>query len=87
MTREGPQTQAMPPRAPLQMQAQDLARAPHRRVAAPARRSWGWRLAVFGPALIGTAFLIYGLYGWLAGSGMTGLEWALLTMIGATLFG
>ena len=81
--RAAPDLQAMPPRAPLSMQAQDLGRAPQQRQA-QAKRHWGWRLAVFGPALIGTAFLIYGLYGWLAGSGMTGLEWALLTMIGAT---
>ncbi len=78
------QLQAMPPRAPLQMQPQDLSNAPKRRPAPAARRSLWWRLAVFGPALIGTALLIHGLYGWLAGSGMTGLEWALLTMIGAT---
>tara|TARA_R110002049_G_scaffold23781_6_gene84695 strand:- start:82746 stop:84662 length:1917 start_codon:yes stop_codon:yes gene_type:complete len=84
--------QDMPPAAPLTMLAQDLSRAPQRRVQAGPhaaagqrpRRSYGWRLAVFGPALIGTALLLYGLYGWLAGAGMTGLEWALLTMIGAT---
>ncbi len=75
----------MPATAPLVMQAQDLAQAPiaRSRSVAPAR-SLGWRLAVFGPALVGTALLLYGLYGWFAGSGMTGLEWALLTMIGAT---
>lgn len=85
MTRDPHLNQAMPPPAPLSMQVQDLAHAPK---AAPldraAPKSLGWRLAVFGPALIGTALLLYGLYGWLAGSGMTGLEWALLTMIGAT---
>ncbi len=81
---KAPVLQAMPPRAPLSMQAQDFAQAPTERHTTPAKQSSGWRLAVFGPALIGTAFLIYGLYGWLAGSGMTGLEWALLTMIGAT---
>lgn len=77
--------QAMPPRAPLHMQPQDLGHAPApRKRTAPTRRSRLWRLAVFGPAFIGTAFLIYGLYKWLAGMGMTGLEWALLTMIGMT---
>jgi len=84
MSLDSPQVQAMPPRAPLVMRPQDLAQAPKRRAVVPTQRSLKWRLAVFGPALIGTAFLIYGLYGWLAGSGMTGLEWALLTMIGAT---
>ena len=76
---------AMPPKAPLEMRAQDLRRAPQRRATAPApARPTLWRLAVFLPALIGTALLVYGLYGWLAGAGMTGLEWALLSMIGAT---
>ncbi|MGJ8617672.1 MAG: glucans biosynthesis glucosyltransferase MdoH [Sulfitobacter sp.] len=77
--------QSMPPAAPLDMQAQDLAHSPIARPRGDApRRSLGWRMAVFVPAIIGTALLVYGLYGWLAGSGMTGLEWALLTMIGTT---
>lgn len=78
---------AMPARAPLDMQPQDFNVQPLLRgvTAMPvARRSAVWRLAVFGPALIGTAMLVYGLHGWLAGAGMSGLEWALLTMIGAT---
>ena len=84
MTLPATDLQAMPPRAPLDMRPQDFSRPASQRHATPPRRTLGWRLAVFGPALIGTAFLIYGLYSWLAGSGMTGLEWALLTMIGAT---
>lgn len=82
---EAPLHIAMPPRAPLEMRAQDLTAAPKRRASAPspARPIW-WRVATFVPALIGTAFLVYGIYGWLSGAGMTGLEWALLTMIGAT---
>ena len=80
-------TTAMPERAPLAMAAQDFKARPKARQAAAVptvqRRSF-WRLAVFGPAVIGTALLVYGIYGWLAGAGMTGLEWALLTMIGAT---
>ncbi len=85
MTRGPEITQDMPTAAPLDMTPQDLSHAPvaRQRSVAP-KRSLGWRLAVFGPALVGTALLLYGLYGWLAGSGMTGLEWALLTMIGAT---
>ncbi len=80
-----PQPQAMPPRAPLVMEAQDLAKAPARRAtsAAPDRPAI-WRVAVFFPALIATLCLMYGMYAWLAGAGMTGLEWALLCMIGAT---
>ncbi|MGB3245176.1 MAG: glucans biosynthesis glucosyltransferase MdoH [Sulfitobacter sp.] len=84
MNASGPLIQAMPPRAPLSMLAQDLALAPKRRQGATPRRSFAWRLAVFGPAIVGTALLIYGLYGWLATNGMTGLEWALLSMIGAS---
>ena len=75
---------AMPPRAPLAAPEQVLARTLARSDAvtpAPARR---WRLATFLPALIGTALLMYGLYGWLSQSGMSGMEWALLSMIGAT---
>jgi membrane glycosyltransferase len=75
----------MPAPAPLRMDVQDFATAPDVRVApTQAPRLSMWRLAVFGPALIGTALLVYGIYGWLSGAGMTGLEWALLTMIGAT---
>ena len=79
-----PQPFDMPPRAPLRITPQDLGTAPKPARTGPRTKSLGWRLATFGPALIGTALLVYGLYGWLAGSGMTGLEWALLTMIGAT---
>lgn len=75
----------MPPPAPLEMEAQDFTAAPQTRSdGGRAPQSAIWRLAVFGPALIGTALLIYGIYGWLSGAGMTGLEWALLSMIGTT---
>ena len=85
MIERHPQPFAMPARAPLSMAIQDLRTAPQTRSPARAsRRSFLWRLAVFGPALLGTAVLVYGLYGWFAGKGMTGLEWALLSMIGAT---
>lgn len=85
MTLSAPIHHHMPTAAPLAMQAQDLGHAPATRTCNNVpRKSLGWRVAVFGPALIGTALLLYGLYGWFADSGMTGLEWALLTMIGAT---
>ena len=75
----------MPPRAPLDMRPQDLSVAPRsRQSASQTTRPTFWRLGVFGPALAGTALLMLGLHGWLIGGGMTGLEWALLTMIGAT---
>ena len=78
---------AMPPKAPLEMKEQDFRAKPRvckvsETPASP--RAVFWRIAVFGPALFGTAMLVYGLYGWLSGAGMAGLEWALLTMIGAT---
>lgn len=76
---------AMPPPAPLAMAPQDLAKAPTQRPTGRVTASSAqWRVAVFLPAIIATAGLMYGMYGWLAGSGMTGLEWALLMMIGAT---
>ena len=76
----------MPARAPLAMQPQDLSALPdaiHPVTGLAARRS-GWRWAVFGPAVAGTAVLMYGIYLWLAGAGMTGLEWVLLALVGAT---
>lgn len=75
---------SMPPAAPLEAQEQVLAQTPTRSGVQSPPRARKWRLATFGPALIGTAFLMYGLYGWLAQSGMSGMEWALLSMIGAT---
>lgn len=84
MMKQTPTDDTMPNRAPLSMQVQDFSRPPARRASVTQPRSLTWRLAVFGPALIGTGLLMYGLYGWLAGAGMTWLEWALLSMIGAT---
>ena len=76
----------MPPRAPLDMIVQAFDKAPQITMSPPARSktSLRWRLAVFLPALIGTALLVNAIYGWLADTGMTGLEWALLGMIGMT---
>ena len=77
--------QTMPHRAPLEMRPQDFGAAPERRAGTTAgSRPTFWRLAVFVPALIGTALLIKAMHGWLISGGMTGLEWALLSMIGAT---
>ena len=76
----------MPKSAPLEMHTQSFRQRPSQIVSPPShgKRSLGWRLAVFVPALIGTALLVHALYGWLAETGMTGLEWALLSMIGMT---
>ncbi|MEQ6250156.1 glucans biosynthesis glucosyltransferase MdoH [Sulfitobacter sp. HNIBRBA3233] len=82
-----PLREDMPPLSPLAAEPQVLARAPERRSsphAAPARSGFFWRLATFLPAMIGTGLLMFGLFSWLARDGMTGLEWMLLTMIGAT---
>lgn len=85
MSQALPTQHAMPARAPLSMAVQDLRAVPVSRVrATPQSRSAPWRLAVFGPALILTGLLVYGLYGWFSAKGMSGLEWALLCMIGAT---
>ena len=75
---------AMPPRAPLEMLAQKLHQhAPDANAHnEPSRSSLAWRIALFGPALVGTFLMLKGLYGWFAETGMSGLEWVLLSMIG-----
>lgn len=76
---------AMPAPAPLVADPQALDRVcatgPVTRRTARTRR---WRFATFAPALAGTALLMYGLFGWLARDGMTGMEWLLLSLIAAT---
>jgi len=74
---------AMPARAPLAGLEQSLGQMPPPAAQQPKAGS-GWRAATFGPALLGTALLMYGLYRWLANGGMSGMEWILLSMIGAT---
>ncbi|MEX0366828.1 MAG: glucans biosynthesis glucosyltransferase MdoH, partial [Ruegeria sp.] len=75
---------AMPPRAPLAMPAQDFARAPDRSDAGTDRQDPIWRMAVFLPALAITGLTLWGLYGLFETSGMTGFEYVLLTLIGLT---
>lgn len=77
----------MPALSPLEMPEQDFS-APHPRGRmVPVRRSagvWLWRGAVFLPALITTTVLLFGIHGWLANGGMSGLEYTLLALIGIT---
>ena len=73
----------MPSPAPLVMPAQDFGNTPLARDVTRGGHPI-WRLSVFVPALIGTALLIWGLHGVLMQSGMTALEWVLLSLIGAT---
>ncbi|MEH6646093.1 glucans biosynthesis glucosyltransferase MdoH [Sulfitobacter sp.] len=75
---------SMPPASPLDAQEQSLGQQPQQAAHIAAVPTTGWRAATFVPAVIGTALLVYGLYGWLAQGGMSGMEWALLSMIGAT---
>ncbi len=75
---------AMPARAPMDAQEQTFGKAPMPAFADRPTTGPAWRAATFWPALIGTALLMSGLYGWLANGGMSGMEWALLSMIGAT---
>lgn len=75
---------AMPPRAPMEAREQTFGTAPLPAFADRPSAGPAWRAATFWPALIGTALLVAGLYGWLANGGMSGMEWALLSMIGAT---
>lgn len=73
----------MPPAAPLAMPQQDFRARPTPRFLERGG-SVLWRLAVFVPALIGTALLMWGLHGVLMQAGMTLLEWVLLSLIGLT---
>ncbi|MEM8653429.1 MAG: glucans biosynthesis glucosyltransferase MdoH [Pseudomonadota bacterium] len=75
---------AMPPRAPLEMPAQDFARAPSQADAGTDRQDPIWRMAVFLPALAITGFTLWGLYGLFEMSGMTSFEYVLLALIGLT---
>lgn len=73
----------MPAPAPLLMPKQDFYRSPLARDVTRGGHPI-WRLSVFIMALIGTALLRWGLHGVLMQSGMTALEWVLLSLIGAT---
>ncbi|MEP0962401.1 MAG: glucans biosynthesis glucosyltransferase MdoH [Roseobacter sp.] len=77
---------AMPPHAPLEMQAQTFHQVPEKtqRKAFAPETSRRWRVALFLPAFVGTILLLRGLYGWFAEAGMSNLEWVLLAMIGLT---
>ncbi|WP_299415416.1 glucans biosynthesis glucosyltransferase MdoH [uncultured Sulfitobacter sp.] len=74
----------MPPKASLPAREQALGIAPAQRDGTPTHPRNIWRTATFVPAVMGTALLMWGLYGWFASGGMSGLEWILLSMIGAT---
>ncbi|MEO0632500.1 MAG: glucans biosynthesis glucosyltransferase MdoH [Pseudomonadota bacterium] len=76
---------AMPPPQPLAMPPQDL-RAPVPAVHdAPPSAPW-LRAAVFGPAVMGTAGMLWALHVLFAAAGHTWLEYVLLGLIGATFF-
>ena len=76
-------TTHMPPPSPLAMPAQNLRRGTQAVHPAPARAPLQ-RLAVFVPALLGTAAMIWGLHTLFAANGTTWLEYMLLALIGAT---
>ena len=75
---------SMPPRAPLDMPAQDFSRAPSQADAGTERQDPIWRMAVFLPALAITGLTLWGLYGLFEMSGMTSFEYVLLALIGLT---
>lgn len=74
----------MPPRAPLAMPEQDFRHAPDIAQPARARRHPVWRMAVFLPAVLATGLLLWALHDLFAAGGMSGLEYVLLVLIGAT---
>ncbi|MEO1556475.1 MAG: glucans biosynthesis glucosyltransferase MdoH, partial [Pseudomonadota bacterium] len=74
----------MPARSPLAMPMQSFSAAPEMAVTAPAQQAPLWRIAVFAPAFITTALMVWGLHGVFASGGMSGLEYVLLTLIGLT---
>ena len=74
----------MPKRAPLAMPMQDFAAAPDVVVTAPVKRAPFRRVAVFVPALVTTALMVWGLHSVFESGGMSGLEYVLLTLIGLT---
>ena len=74
----------MPPLAPLDVVVQDLRRhnatqTLHR----SGRPTAAWRAAVFVPALMATAALLFAIHGWLSTGGMSWLEYGLLFLIGS----
>lgn len=79
----------MPPKSPLEMPVQDLARA-YRDAAAPDmsphRDALLWRLAAFGPATLATLGLLWVMWGWFEADGFTGLETTLITLIAFNFF-
>lgn len=72
----------MPPRAPLRMAPQRFDTCPDEPRQLRARASWLWRTGLFAPALFGTFLLLYGLHGWFMQTGMSWLEWSILSLIG-----
>ena len=74
----------MPLRAPLAMPEQDFSAAPQAAPHVQDKRDPLWRIAVFVPALVTTALMIWAFYGLFETAGMTTLEYFLLTLIGMT---
>ncbi|MCR9125878.1 MAG: glucans biosynthesis glucosyltransferase MdoH [Rhodobacteraceae bacterium] len=75
----------MPPRSPLAMPVQALDR-PFSDAAAPgapiaARDTLRWRVLAFGPALLGTAALLWVMWGWFSAEGTSALEAGLTALI------
>ena len=80
-----PRLTVMPDPAPLAMEAQQFEHPPAiKQPLALEDTALRWRVAVFVPAMLGTALLLYGMHGWFADAGMTALEWLLLSLIGLT---
>jgi membrane glycosyltransferase len=74
----------MPPRAPLEMPAQDFAAA-HRDAGAPTGRTGAsvalWRALAFSPAMLATGLLLWVMTGWFRDGGVSAVEAVLLALI------
>jgi membrane glycosyltransferase len=79
----------MPPRAPMEMPAQDFQAEFRDRDApgaSPVRGVWLWRLLAFGPALVATLGLTWVILGWFSDQGINIVEGILLTLIAFNFF-
>jgi membrane glycosyltransferase len=75
----------MPARAPLPMDAQAFNKRPKQRARTRAEQgAFLWRLVAFGPAIAFTFFLSFAITDWFSQGGVSGLERAVVVLVGLT---